>query len=238
MRSLLVQVRMKPFKRFFLFSFIVTCLTSLFGVRVAYAYCLPEQCGSRYDPVARKTIYYPDCDSGFICVTNCCIPKIVGGGGGGGGGGCFPPGTIVKTPTGGTPIQSVKTGDTVTSFNDQTNKISESKVSDIYEVQRTYYFSIIAGGYHVTVTAEHPFFIGDGKYQEAQNLKTGDVLYVDQSNLLVPTVIAQNLRINEPTNAYNLTVDNFHTFFANDFAVHPKGGRAATLLQLHAMLAT
>jgi hypothetical protein len=137
--------------------------------------------------------------------------------------GCFPPGTIVKTLSGGTPIQSIRIGNTVTSFNDQTNKIENSSVSNIYKVHRTFYFSITVAGYHVDVTAEHPFYIGSGKYKEAQNLKTGDVLYVDQNNNLIPTVVAQNVRINEPTDAYNMTVDNTHTFFANNFAVHNKG---------------
>jgi len=139
------------------------------------------------------------------------------------GGGCFPPGTIVKTPTGGTPIQNVKVGDAVTSFDDQSGKVLQSKVTDLHAVTRTFYFSIIAGGYHVTVTAEHPFFVGDGKYKEAQDLKTGDVLYVEQNNVLAPTVVAANIRIDKPTSAYNLTVDNTHTFFANGFAVHNKG---------------
>ena len=147
---------------------------------------------------------------------------------GGGGYGCFPPGTVVKTPSGGMPIQSIRVGSTVTSFNDQTNKIENSSVSNIYKVHRTFYFSIIAGGYHVDVTAEHPFYTGGGKYKEAQNLKAGDVLYVDQNNNLIPTVVAQNLKVNEPTDAYNMTVDNTHTFFANDFAVHNKGSCPST----------
>ena len=57
-----------------------------------------------------------------------------------GGGGCFPPGTVVKTPNGGMPIQSIRIGNTVTSFNDQTNKIENSSVSNIYKVRRAFLF--------------------------------------------------------------------------------------------------
>ncbi len=143
--------------------------------------------------------------------------------GGGGGSGCFVPGTTIRSSTGGKKIENIKVGDNVTSFDDKTNQIKESSVINLHKVNRDFYFSIIAGGYHVEVTAEHPFYIGNGEYKEAQYLKPGDVLYVDENNALVYKVVAANIRINEPTPAYNLTVNNTHTFFANDFAVHNKG---------------
>lgn len=138
-------------------------------------------------------------------------------------GGCFVPGTLVKTSGGSEKIEDVKVGDKVTSFDDKTGEVKDSIVTDLHQVYRDYYFSLIAGGYNVKVTAEHPFYIGSGQYKEAQDIKTGDILYVDQNNILAPVIVAENVKINEPTPAYNLTVDNTHTFFANGFAVHNKG---------------
>ena len=60
----------------------------------------------------------------------------------------------------------------VTSFKD--DKIVESKVSQIYKVTRDYYFKLVADDYEVKVTAEHPFYIGNNKFEEVQNLKVGD----------------------------------------------------------------
>jgi len=141
--------------------------------------------------------------------------------GGGGGGGCFLPGTVVSSSGGGKKIEDVKVGDKVDSFAD--NLITKSKVSKIYKVTRDYYYSLVAGDYQVKVTAEHPFFVGNNKFKEVKDLKAGDDVYVMEGKSLAKKTVTSNTRINEKTDAYNLSVDNTQTFFANGFAVHNKG---------------
>ena len=135
--------------------------------------------------------------------------------------GCFLPGTIVNSSDGGKKIEDVQVGDKVDSFAD--NALRQSVVSKIYEVKRDYYYSLVAGDYQVKVTAEHPFFVGNNKFKEVKDLKAGDDVYVMESKSLVKKPVTSNTRINEKTDAYNLSVDNTQTFFANDFAVHNKG---------------
>jgi hypothetical protein len=136
--------------------------------------------------------------------------------------GCFLPGTIVNSSGGGKKIEDVKVGDKVDSFRD--NVITKSVVSKIYKVTRDYYYSLVAGNYKVKVTAEHPFFVGNDEFKEAKDLISGDDVYVMENESLVKKSVTSNTRINEKTDAYNLSVDNTQTFFANDFAVHNKGG--------------
>ena len=112
-------------------------------------------------------------------------------------------------------------GDRVDSFAD--NALTESAVSQIYKVTREYYYSLAAGDYQVKVTAEHPFFVGNNEFKEVKDLKAGDDVYVIENGSLKKKTVTSNTRINEPTDAYNLSVDNTNTFFANDFAVHNKG---------------
>ncbi len=73
-------------------------------------------------------------------------------------------------------------GDGVTSYGG--DKIINSSVSEIFKIQRDYYFEVVAGEYGMSVTAEHPFYTGDGKYEETQNLKVGDTLYVKQDEVM------------------------------------------------------
>jgi len=134
--------------------------------------------------------------------------------------GCFLPGTIVNGSSGGKNIEEVRVGDRVDSFAD--NALTESAVSQIYKVTREYYYSLAAGDYQVKVTAEHPFFVGNNEFKEVKDLKAGDDVYVIENGSLKKKTVTSNTRINEPTDAYNLSVDNTNTFFANDFAVHNK----------------
>jgi hypothetical protein len=144
-------------------------------------------------------------------------------------GACFVPGTIVGNSSGGKKIEDVKVGDKVESFAD--DKVTESVVSKIYKVTRDFYFKLVAGDYEVKVTAEHPFYIGNDKFEQVQNLKEGDSVYVMENKSLVKKTISSNTRINEKTDAYNLSVDNTQTYFADGFAVHNKTNYVAPVCQ-------
>jgi hypothetical protein len=118
------------------------------------------------------------------------------------------PGTIVSSSSGGKPIEEVQVGDSVDSFVDGT--LTESIVSKIYKVSRDYYYKLIAGDregrpYSVHVTAENPFYIGNDKFEEVQNLKAGDGVYVMENKSLVKKSITSNTKVNEKTDAYNLS---------------------------------
>ena len=135
---------------------------------------------------------------------------------------CFVPGTIVSSPGGDKKIEDIKVGDEVSSF--ANDKILNSSVSQIYKAQRDFYFDLAAGEYEVKVTAEHPFYIGSGKFEQVQNLKVGDRVYVEGNGGLVAKQVTSNTRIDEKTDVYNMSVDNTNTYFANGFGVHNKGG--------------
>jgi len=144
------------------------------------------------------------------------------GGGGGGGGGCFLAGTQVLSPSGAVPIESINPGETVYSF-DENGSVSPSVVQEAYAVERSFYYLLQAGGYSVNVTAEHPFLTSSG-YVEAQSLKLGDEIYVYSGGKLQPRKITAVSLVFGNITAYNLQVAGGHTFIANGFAVHNKGG--------------
>ena len=99
------------------------------------------------------------------------------------GGGCFLPGTEVSTPGGPVPIEGLQPGAAVLSFSG--SQIVQGKVAGIYSVRRDYYYTIRTEKAEVNVTAEHPFFVGDG-YEEASSLKAGDTVYLLENGQLRP----------------------------------------------------
>ena len=139
-----------------------------------------------------------------------------------GGGGCFLPGTLVQTPGGSIPIEQLLPGQAVLSFDG--NSVVQSTVSEIYTVQRDYYYEISAGGSLVRVTAEHPFYIGNGEFENVSQLKEGDTIYALANGTLAPVRIDSVSLLETPATAYNLHTDSPNTFFAGGFAVHNKGG--------------
>ncbi len=137
-------------------------------------------------------------------------------------GGCFPAGTMVSTAAGDVPIQSISAGDTVLSFENGT--LAEATVAEVYSVERDHYFQITTDRGSVNATGEHPFYIGDDRFREAQDLRAGDRLFVSSGQGLAEAVVLSVERVDRPVLAYNLRVDGPHTFFADGFAVHNKGG--------------
>ncbi len=139
-----------------------------------------------------------------------------------GGGGCFLPGTLVKTPDGEIPIEKISVGNQVIST--AADQLVVSKVSEIYQVERDYYYRVITDQGSIDATAEHPFSIGNGRFVETSELKTGDTVFqLRDDGTLAPSTINSVERFDIPTTAYNLRVNGPHTFFANDFSVHNKG---------------
>jgi len=142
-----------------------------------------------------------------------------------GGGGCFLLGTLISTADGNKAIEDVSIGDQILSFsNFSPQSIEISKVLQIYEVQRDYFYLIKTENGEVQVTAEHPFYVGNSEFKEVADLNKEDFIYILQNGKLKTTQILDIIRINQTVTAYNLQVNAPNTFFANGFAVHNKGG--------------
>jgi predicted lipid-binding transport protein (Tim44 family)/ribosomal protein L31 len=129
---------------------------------------------------------------------------------------------MVQTPDGGVQIERLLPGQEVLAF-DGTSATS-AKIEEIFKVQRSYYLEISAAGSTVRATAEHPFYIGSGKFVEASELQVGDTAFLLSGGKLEPAMITSISRIDLPVVAYNLRAGSPHTFFADGFAVHNKGG--------------
>lgn len=135
-----------------------------------------------------------------------------------GGGGCFLAGTMIGTPDGDKPIESLNLGDKVISYNEITGEQQVSVIGDIDVLDREAYYTING---IVKATAEHPFYTNRG-IVEVKDL-TDTHMLVGRYDKELP------IRSKELTEAsctvYNLrNVLPNNNYYASNYLVHNKGG--------------
>lgn len=136
----------------------------------------------------------------------------------GGGGGCFAAGTIVRTPDGDKEIQRIKVGDLVYSF-DEFGTVKESKVLKIFVHENDEVYKVSFWGGSFDVTLNHWVLNQYNSFVEVGTLTQDDCL-VDSMGHLRPV---KSFEFISEQPVYNLTVEDNHTFIANNIRVHNGG---------------
>ena len=147
---------------------------------------------------------------------------------GGGGGSCFVKDTLISTPNGQIPIQTLKAGDEIYSFDAHNDDISVDTISklishtpeeDIYGL-----YKITTKTNKVTTTGNHPFIKLNPEYNgddadwiSARLLEVGDKIYDENG---ITQIITSIEKLDYKENTYNFTVKNNHTYVAGGFRVH------------------
>ena len=128
--------------------------------------------------------------------------------------GCFLAGTLIATPDGEKPIEELKAGDSVISFNEKTKTEEVSIIGSIDVLNRESYYTING---IVKATAEHPFYTNEG-IVEVKNLGGGHELVTRYGNTPLGRIeITHDVDV-EVFNLLNVTPNN--NYFANNFLVH------------------
>ncbi|MDA1080017.1 MAG: polymorphic toxin-type HINT domain-containing protein, partial [bacterium] len=138
-----------------------------------------------------------------------------------GGGGCFAGDTLITMADGSKKrIDQVSQGDVIQTFNSASAKQHVSaKVTATHTVAVDGY--LILNG-TLKLTPEHILFVND-KWITAGEIRRGDTLIkADGAEVLVSSIEW----VKGSFDVYNLTVEKFHTFFANDMYVHNDKGEA------------
>ncbi len=141
-----------------------------------------------------------------------------------GGGGCFLPGTPVTRADGReVAIDAVRPGDELLAFTPEGSLVS-TLVREVLVHEVDEYVELETERTILKVTAEHPFFVGDGTFRTVAALKVGECLFARAGEALREERVVGLRRVREPVRVYNLRTEGPHTFFAGDLAVHNKGG--------------
>ena len=143
--------------------------------------------------------------------------------GSGGGGGCFVADTLVWTPTGAVPIETISEGDSVLAFTSG-HKITPARVRATHFHQNHQILTLKYWGGQLGTTPNHWFYIDDDDAFEYAAKLWIDAGLLDRNRRIRPVEELQY----EPNRAdvYNLQVEQHHTYLVgpHGIVVHNGGG--------------
>lgn len=141
---------------------------------------------------------------------------------GAGGGGCFRKGTLIQQEAGITvPIEDLIVGDTVLAFDDKNNIYAAKVTKTHYHENPQAILHVKYWGGDLFATPNHWVINQFGNFVELGTLTEDDALQ-DSFGHLRP-ILSKEIIAYEPV--YNLTVEPWHTFIANNIRVHNGGHR-------------
>ena len=135
------------------------------------------------------------------------------------GGGCFAPGTLIATPRGPQSIETLKLGDTVLAPAFE-GHFSAEKINGVY-LNFSPLLVLHTDHGELQTTEEHPLLTATGNFQPASQLNRGDSLALADGGSAIIQFVE---RTAESGPVYTLQVAGPHTFVADGFIVHNKGG--------------
>ncbi len=136
---------------------------------------------------------------------------------------CLIAGTLISTPSGPVPIESLKAGDAVLSFDG--NNIVESKVvKTMVTPDRSYGYINLPNGKTLGVTPEHPFYNSSTKeWFEIGNIDgSQSLLELKEESVHSVSAVNTSFSTEHVGVVYNIEVDTFHNYFAEGILVHNK----------------
>ncbi|WP_017327148.1 polymorphic toxin-type HINT domain-containing protein [Synechococcus sp. PCC 7336] len=129
---------------------------------------------------------------------------------------CFVSGTHVLTPHGKTAIDSLRPGDWVISWDEETGEVSQRQVTEWYERQAPVIIDLFIGTEKISCTPEHPFWVKGRGWMRASQLTVGTIL---QTRAGEPVSIDAVRKHDEPTNIYNVEITGLHTYFVSNLEI-------------------
>ena len=138
--------------------------------------------------------------------------------------GCFLPDTPIRCADGTqVPIRNVRAGDELLAFTAD-GQVVHARVRNVLTHEVDEYLEVVTERTLLRVTIEHPFYVGDGTFKTLEALQVGDNVYAYDGQGLSAQKILGIARVRTRIRVYNLQTDAPNTFFANNVAVHNKGG--------------
>lgn len=138
------------------------------------------------------------------------------------GGGCFPAGTLISTPRGGIAIEKLQPGDVVRAV-DACGVTVETAIENVY-LKRSALLIFETDRGVLRTTQEHPLLSSTAGFRLAAEFKSGDRIMTWKNGRLQPAAIWRIACTAQEVEVYNLEVGEPHTFIADGFVVHNKGG--------------
>jgi len=129
---------------------------------------------------------------------------------------CFVAGTKVLTDEGEKNIEDIKVGDKVLSKDEETGEVAYKEVTATFNHETDEIYNIHVGGQTIESTYNHPFYVAGKGWTFVKDLKVGDLLVQSDGNTLRIDSIEL---LHKYVTVYNMTVDEFHTYFVSDIGI-------------------
>lgn len=135
--------------------------------------------------------------------------------------GCFPAGTLVQLTSESRPIEHVKTGEQVLSFDVRSKTVYSCRVLRVKKYSPANIISIeFDDNSSLKTTRTHSFRVGR-KWKMAGKLASGDAItFMDARNNILEKSVTCVLESEKPEVVYNLITEGLHTFLANGAIAH------------------
>jgi RHS repeat-associated protein len=136
--------------------------------------------------------------------------------------GCFIAGTLIATETGLKPIEEIKEGEMVWSFNEATGEVQLNPVSSVVVRSVDVLLAVQIGSETVITTLSHPFWVENVGWVDAGRLAIGNLIKLREGE---PESVKNLEIIPQPTLVYNFDVEPAHNYFVSKegFLVHNPG---------------
>lgn len=131
-------------------------------------------------------------------------------GGGAAANACFVSGTPVATESGEKPIEQIKAGDVVWSWDELTGQFQLEAVASTHVRQVDSEVIVRAADETITTTPTHPFRVENNGWVLAGDLQPGDQFISLNGNT---ETVTETTTTNAATLVYNFEVENTHTYF-------------------------
>ena len=129
---------------------------------------------------------------------------------------CFAGGTLVPTPHGDQPIESLCLEDEILSIDPLTGFTRTHRVAGLPRRAVHEALDLVVDGVTITCTGEHPYWVADAGWRPAKELAPGArLLSLSRGAVTVDSV----QRKSGPLDVFNLTVDGLHTFLVSPLGV-------------------
>ncbi|MGB0867178.1 MAG: polymorphic toxin-type HINT domain-containing protein, partial [Granulosicoccaceae bacterium] len=125
----------------------------------------------------------------------------------------FPAGTLIWTPSGAVPIESLEAYDIVVSRDDAGFSTSTQPILDTFDRLADNYISIsLEYGSEIALTDEHPVWVQGAGWMTAGDIQPGDILATLDGDISV----LKSERVAKTAPVYNFSVKNTPSYFASD----------------------
>ncbi|WP_246132400.1 polymorphic toxin-type HINT domain-containing protein, partial [Paenibacillus hemerocallicola] len=129
---------------------------------------------------------------------------------------CFTAGTKVLTDEGEKNIEDIEVGDKVLSKDEETGEVAYKEVTATFNHETDEIYNIHVGGQAIESTFNHPFYVKDKGWTFVKDLQVGDLLVQSDGNtLMIDSIELEHKQVT----VYNMTVDEFHTYFVSDLEI-------------------